>query len=210
MLRIIFGNREIETIQKRRAGKPLTQTERNYLSASIRPKLRAIQALARFPLLSDINRRKNHLGRQDICYNLSRYGYELITLFPSGKRTKIPLEELINTIILRYPEPRFIAAIPSLLVKNPANPWKLLELAVQGGWKNELGFLLEIALAHSKNKELSNLLLHLQAVKDEERHLLGEDFGEEYRAFLLQESPPRMRSWNLLGRFFDQDFWRSA
>jgi len=209
-LLLLFGEREIETILKRRAGRSLTQTERNYLSASIRPKLRAIHAIEQFHLLPEINHRKEHISRQDIIFNLSSCGYELITPYASGKGKKIPLEELIMHILLQYPEARFIEAIPLLLLKQEIDPFKLLELATCFQMKNQLGFLLETALSLSKpiskKEELQNLLRYLRKNKEKEQHLLGEDFGKEYKEFLTKSSSPRMASWHLLGRFFDEDF----
>ena len=214
-LQLLFGKREMETLQKKQEGKPLTQTERNYLSASIRPKLRAIQALAPLHLLPDINRRKEHFSRQDIIFNLGEYGYELIAISSLGKKKKISLEELIMQVLRNFPESRFIEAIPILLLKNPIDPFKLLELATLWHLKNQLGFLLETALSLQKRSDvrsnkLSDLLYYLQKTKEPERHLLGEDFGKEYREFLARASSPRMQVWHLLGRFFDEDFKTGA
>ncbi|MBI2666512.1 hypothetical protein HYX13_02775 [Candidatus Woesearchaeota archaeon] len=211
-LRLLFGDREIETLMKKRAGKSLTQTERNYLSASIRPKLRAIQALAPLRLLSEINNKKQGISRSDIIFNLSRFGYELIIPYASGKGRKISLEELIVHILLSFPEARFIEAIPILLLKNKIDLFSLLEMATRWNLKNQLGFLLEIAFTLKKKKELENILEYLRRTKEKEPHLLGENLnlGEEYKEFLVQSSSPRMISWNLLGRFFDEDFKAAA
>lgn len=209
-LHLLFGEREIETLLKKRAGKTLTQTERNYLSASIRPKLRAIQAIAQLYLLPEVNNRKEAISRQDIIFNLSRFGYELITPYGFKNGKNISLEELIMHILLHFPEARFIEAIPFLLLKNPIDAFQLLEQATRWHLKNQLGFLLETALALGKKKELESLLSHLHHTKEKEQHLLGEDFGEEYKEFLSRETPPRMVFWNLLGRFFNQDFKAAA
>lgn len=209
-LQLLFGEREIETLMKKRAGKLLTQTERNYLSASIRPKLRAIHAIEQLHLLPEVNRRKEDISRQDIVFNLSFFGYELITPYASGKGKKMSLEELIMQILLRFPKARFIEAIPILLLKNPIDAFRLLELATRWHLKNQLGFLLETALTLGKKKELESLLAYLRKTKERELHLLGEDLGKGYKEFLAKTSPPRMVFWHLLGRFFDQDFKTAA
>ena len=189
----LFGKVEIKIVLKKIQGKTLKQTERNYLSKSIRPKLRAINYIARLHLLEKINQRKERITKQEIIYNLSRYGYDLIAL------TKIK-------ILIDYPKSRFIEAIPILLLKNKINQFKLLELAAQHNVKNEIGYLTETALLIKKKKELIGFLEYLKKSKEKEKKILGEDLGEEYREFLLKHSPKRIKSWNLLGRYFDRDF----
>ena len=202
----LFGKVEIKIVLKKIQGKTLKQTERNYLSKSIRPKLRAINYIARLHLLEKINQRKERITKQEIIYNLSRYGYDLIALTKIKNKKKIPLEKLIITILIDYPKSRFIEAIPILLLKNKINQFKLLELAAQHNVKNEIGYLTETALLIKKKKELIGFLEYLKKSKEKEKKILGEDLGEEYREFLLKHSPKRIKSWNLLGRYFDRDF----
>jgi hypothetical protein len=202
----IFGKIEIETIIKKIKGKKLKQTERNYLSKSIRPKLRIINHIARLQLLKDINKRTKRALNQEIIYNLTKYGYELISLNKIQKDKKIPIEELIIKIIIDHPEARYIEAIPIILLKNKINRFKLLELATKFNTKNELGYLIETALMIKEKKELKELLTYLKHSKDKDKRILGEDLGKEYKEFITKNTPARLKSWNLLGRFFDQDF----
>ena len=210
MFRELFGKVEIETILKKIKGKNLKQTERNYLSKSIRPKLISINYIARLHLLEEINSRKKRIAGQEIIYNLDRYGYPIIALKKIHAKKihaqKIPLEELIMRIIINCPQSRFIEAIPFLLLKNKIDSFKLLELALKYKAKNELGYLLETAWLIKNKKELAELLHYLKNSKEKEENILGEDWGKEYQDFLIENSPPRLKSWNLLGRFFDQDF----
>lgn len=200
----IFGKIEIETILKKIHGKKLKQTERNYLSRSIRPKLRAAAFLTKQDFLSAINtiQKKN---TSLIVYNLNEYGFPLFAL--NRKKTKkMQIEELIIEILIQYPSPRFIEAIPILLLKNKIDPFRLLELASLHEAKNQLGYLIETAYLIRKKKELASLLTYLKKNKEKENKYLSQG---DYK-FLLETSPPRIRKWNLLGRFFDDDFKKLA
>lgn len=210
ILRKLFGKVEIDTIIKKIQGKKLKQVERNYLSKSIRPKLRALNLISQLNLLEKINRPKKRITRQEIIYNLGKFGYDLITIKKIEPQKKIHLEDLIIKILIDDPKPRFIEAIPIILLKNEANQFRLLDLAIKYDLKNELGYLIETALLIKKEKRLMGLLNYLKNTKEKKKKVLGEEPGKELKEFLLKNSPKRIRSWNLLGRFFDQDFKRLA
>ena len=131
----IFGHVEIQTIIKKIEGKPLKQTERNYLSRSIRPKLRAAALVTQENILSEINAKKKDSAI--IEYNLAQYSYPLIIL-KKTRAKKLAIEELIIEILTNYPFARFIEAIPFLFLKNEIEQWKLLELAAKAGVKNKI------------------------------------------------------------------------
>jgi len=184
-------------------GKKLKQTERNYLYRSIRPKLIAANILTAENILKEINKSKKE-DDSVIEHNLSHYGYELI-LLKKKKGKIIPIEELIIKIIMK-PKARFIEAIPILIIKNRINKLKLLELTSIYGVKNKIGYLLETAMMIKEIGYLKELTSYLEENKDKEESFLIEGDYE----FLSKESPKRVRKWNLLGRFFDEDFIRNA
>ena len=202
VMRKIFGKVEIDTITKKMEGKKLKQVERNYLYRSIRPKLIAASILHQGNILQNINKGV----REDaslIEYSLSEYGYSIISLRKT-KHKKIPLEELIVKVLIKYPHARFIEAIPFLLIKNKADKFKLLELASKYGIKNKIGYLLETAFMLKPIPHLKDLLSYLKSNIDPEVSILcGDDYD-----FLSRTSPLRIRKWNLLGRFFDEDFFK--
>ncbi len=201
----IFGKREIEAIEKKRTGQKLKQTEKNYLSRSIRPKLIAAYALANTKLLEEIQRK---FAKNDahILYNLAQYGYPFL-LQKEKKAKKLEIEDLIIEILTHYPKARYIEAIPFLLLKNKWSPWKLLEQASKNNCKNKIGYLLQTAeLLGNINTEAKELLEYLEKNKETHEAFLVE--GE--KEFLEKKSPQRIRKWNLLGRFFDEDFKRLA
>jgi len=200
----IFGSVEIQTIIKKIEGKPLKQTERNYLSRSIRPKLRAAALVTQENILSEVNAKE----KKDpwlIEYNLTQYHYSLITL-KKTRAKKLTIEELIIEILTNYPFARFIEAIPFLFLKNNIESWKLLELAASAKIKNKIGYLLETAFLIKPIPYLQPLLTYLKKNKDEKISLLVDGDYE----FLLKTSPERIKKWKLLGRFFDEDFKKLA
>lgn len=62
----ILSPKEIQTLIKRLKNKPITQTESNYLSRSIRPKLQAAEQAASLNLLPKINYKRKKYQRSDI------------------------------------------------------------------------------------------------------------------------------------------------
>src|SRR3989344_5780088 len=208
----ILGKVEIETIIKKINGTKLKQVERNYLSRSIRPKLIGSALLTQQNILESIQR-SHKANRNFIIFNLAKYGYNLIHNHPSNSKDKIiELEHLISYILSECPEPRFIEAIPILLLKNKINPYLLLEISLNKDIKNQMGYLLETAFIIGNKFNLNNkifylkdLLKYLEIHKNEER-ILGKEEDEKYKLFLRKTRPARMKKWNLLGRYFDKDF----
>ncbi len=203
-VRKIFGKVEIETIAKKIEGKRLKQTERNYLYRSIRPKLVAAGILAQENILNLVNK-DNREDASAIEYNLSHYGYEIISL--KKKKAKIiPVEELIATILFKFPKARFIEAIPIIIIKNRIDKFRLFELASNYGIGNKIGYLLETAMMIKPMNYLKELLSYIDSNKGKEVSFLVEGDYE----FLSRESPARVKKWKLLGRFFDEDFANNA
>lgn len=207
-IRRILGKVEIETIMKRLKGERLSQTERNYLSRSVRPKLIAARLLSEGKLLEKIQRKENI--RELIIYNLDNYGYELISPRRIKKHNKIPIEELVCLILTRMQNARFIEGIPIILLKNKINKYKLIELATKYNIRNKIGFLLETAMIIALKlkleiPEFDGMISYLK-VNEEADTNLGEYKDELYQEFLGKTTPIRLKKWNLFGRFFDEDF----
>jgi hypothetical protein len=200
-IRTIFGKIEIATIKKKLQNKKLKQTEKNYLSRSIRPKLIAANALHDAKLLQAIQGRRK-TDEYHIIYNLSEHGYPLMAI--KKKKTKIlKTEQLIIEILTKYQKARYIEAIPILLLKNPINAMRLLDLASRYEVKNIIGYLLETAsLLQPLSKELQALLHYLKKNKEEKNASLA----QRDNIFLERTSTKRIKQWHLLGRFFDDDW----
>lgn len=64
-LKQILSDREIEVVRKRLQNKHITQTESNYLSRSVRPKLKAAQIATSLRLLSLLNYRRKKYEREN-------------------------------------------------------------------------------------------------------------------------------------------------
>lgn len=206
IIRRIFGKVEIETIIKKIEGKRLKQTERNYLYRSIRPKLIAASILSREDILSKIN--KDNKGESySIEYNLSHYGYDLLSIKIKKNKIRIILiEELIAEILTKFPRSRYIEAIPIIILKNKIDKFKMIEIATRYGIKNKIGYLLETAMLIRPSDYLKDLIFYFNLNKEEGMSLLVDGDYE----FLLKESPKRIKKWNLLGRFFDKDFIKNG
>ena len=214
----ILGEVEIATIIKKIKGQKLKQVERNYLYRSIRPKLIASAILCEQRILEKINKPKKKITRDIILWNLAKYGYELITPKRINKIKKITIEELIANILIQYPEARLIESIPILIIKNSINQYVLLEAAIKYDLRNKIGYLLETAFIITERLKIKNtffylndLLQYLKNTKTKESAFLGIGADDkEYIEFLQKNSPKRIKEWNLLGRFFDNDFIENA
>lgn len=199
----ILGKVEVATIIKKLEGKKLKQTEKNYLYRSIRPKLIAASLISGLEILKDINKDKRE-DSSTIEYNLALYGYPMFWL-KRKKSKKISIEELIAKILVKQ-NARYIEAIPIIIIKNKIDKFKLLEIASKHGLRNKIGYLMEIAMMLKPLPYLKDLLSFLEKNKDSEESFLVEGDYE----FLSKTSPERIKKWNLLGRFFDQDFINNA
>ncbi len=215
-VRRILGNVEIATVIKKINGRKLKQVERNYLSRSIRPKLIGAKLLTQQNIL-DLIKKTNKIKKSNIIFNLSKFGYDLISNYNFSYKENLKLEDLITIIIADCPESRYIESIPILLLKNKINPLLLLELALKYNIKNQIGYLLETSFIIAKKFRISkkidylnDLLEYLGLYKQNELIILGYDADNLYKEFLRKTSPIRIKKWNLLGRYFDEDFVHNA
>ncbi len=165
--------------------------------------------------IEPITRDENELGaieRDAILYNLSHYGYDLILLKRTGKHRILPIEELIIQILIRFPEARFIEAIPILILKNMIDKFELYRLAYDYGLTNKIGFLVEIASRIAKRKGinlayLDDLLEQLKLKKQEATQYFS---MLQDRQFLEKNTPEEMKKWNLMGLFSIEDIQEAA
>lgn len=152
------------------------------------------------------------IDRNAILYNLSHYGYDLILLRKTGKHQILPIEELIIQILIRFPEARFIEAIPALILKNRIDKFELYRQTYDYGLTNKIGFLLEIALLIAKRKGinlayLDDLLRQLKLKKQEATQYFS---MLQDRKFLEKNTPEEMKKWNLIGLFSIKDIQEAA
>lgn len=152
------------------------------------------------------------IGRDTILYSLSHYGYDLVLLKRTGKHRILPIEDLMIQILIRFPEARFIEAIPILMLKNKIDKFELYRQAYEYGLMNKIGFLLEIALLIAKRKGinlayLDDLLRQLKLKKQE----APQSFSMlQDRKFLEKNTPKEMKKWNLTGLFSIEDIKEAA
>lgn len=149
-------------------------------------------------------------SRDNILWNLSYYGYDLIALKKTKKPKIMLIEDLIIAIAIKYPEARFIEGIPFLMLKNKIDIFELYRKSYELCIINKLGFLLEIALMISKKQKiktlnLKQLLQQCQKMKSKK----SDSFSTFKNTALMRKNTPKlMKQWNLIGRFQFEDFYK--
>lgn len=168
--------------------------------------------------ITDRNKKLAYLGRKKekpdpidrdaIIFNLSHYGYELLTARGIRERRILPLEELLIQILIRYPEARLIEAIPILMLKNRIDKFELYRKAYDYNLINKIGFLAEIAciIARKRGKKNENLKELMHALKQKKEDSIRNFSALKDEAFLEKTTPEIMKGWNLRGRFSLEDF----
>ena len=148
------------------------------------------------------------INRETILQNLSHYGYDLISLKRLRKHNILPIEELIIQILIRFPEARFIEAIPILIIKNKIDAFELYRKAYDYGLLNKIGFLLEMSfrIARKKGRKISYLSSLLRQLKSKKQATIQRFSTLNDESFLGKNTPREMRNWNLIGRFSINDF----
>lgn len=150
------------------------------------------------------------IGREDIISSLSHYGYDIISLKNIRKQNILSLNDLIIDILIRYPEARFIEAIPTLMIKNRIDYFELYRKAYDYRLVNIIGFLIEISFILAGKRDISYLkplLDELKKQKEDKIYYLGDI---RKRDFLEKRTPNIMKKWNLRGIFSVDDFRKEA
>lgn len=152
------------------------------------------------------------IGRDAILYNLSHYGYDLILLKKTRKHRILPIEELMIQILIRFPEARFIEAIPALILKNKIDKFELYRQAYDYGLTNKIGFLLEIAILIAKRKGINLAYLDglLRQLKLKKQKITQCFSMLQDRKFLEKNTPEEMKRWSLIGLFSIKDIQEAA
>jgi len=148
------------------------------------------------------------ITREDIIFTLSHYGYELISYKPIHKAKLISIEDLMMAILIKFPEARFIEAIPILLINKRIDSFELYRKTYDFGLINKMGYLLEIALIIAKKfkRDISYLKLLLLAFEQKKNEHVQFFSMLQNRKFLERTTPELMKKWNLRGRFMLEDF----
>ena len=152
------------------------------------------------------------IDREMILDNLSFYGYDLISYGDIKKKKIIKIEDLIFEILTKFPEARFIEAIPTLMVFNKINPFELYKKAHEFGLINKIGFLLENAFGIAKKigKDIFYLKSLLNELKEKKSDKIDYFSSFKDKSFLERTTPSFLKKWNLLGNFSKSDFFKEA
>ena len=124
------------------------------------------------------------------------------------------MDELLITILIKYPEARFIEAIPTIIIRNISkiNKFELYRKAYEYRLINKIGYLLDVAFILAKKtkhdlSQLKELLDQFKEQKDEKTQYFS-TFND--KKFLEETTPEIMKKWYLRGRFSIQDFHKEA
>ncbi len=152
------------------------------------------------------------INKKKIIYNLSHYGYDLISYEKIRKYDIILIEDLIIEILIRCPEARFIEAIPILIIKNRINYLELYRKAYDFGLINKIGFLLENAfiIAGKTKKDVGYLKDLLEELKRKKEKTIQYFSTFVDKNFLEKTTPSLIKKWNLKGNFSTSDFFKEA
>lgn len=152
------------------------------------------------------------INKDTIIYNLSYYGYDLVSVKKIKRSKIIPLEDLIIEILIRFPEARFIEAIPTLMIKQKIDKFELYRKACDYGLINKIGFLLNISIIIAKKlkKNISYLKELLNKFKTKKEKKIQYFSTIKDKKFLDRTTPKIMALWNLRGRFLIEDFYKET
>jgi hypothetical protein len=197
---------------KRLPKKMMYQAYKNAIGILIENNEIAIDENKKIGLIYRPKLKKKPINKERIIYNLSHYGYDLISYKETKRQETMPTEELIIEILIRYPEARFIEAIPILMIKNKIDSFELYRLAYDFGLINKIGFLLETAfiIAKKARKDIIYLRDLLNEFENKREKMIQYMSAFRDKEFLEKTTPKLMKKWNLRGNFSTEDFLKEA
>ncbi len=202
----IFTTRQFNVLIKRLEKKQLSQTERNYLSNSIKSKLRAVSGLKHLNFLQIYFKesKKKLLSHIIASYkksDINLFGYENI------KAKAISAAEVVKSVLNNYQEfdARIVDLLPVYILKNKdkINLFEVYDFAVENGSVNLTGYVFEIVQKHSYSKKFKNFLAALENRKD--RLYIARD--ERYLKIIDSiEQGDVSRKWNIITLNKEKDY----
>lgn len=165
----IFTTKQFDVLVKKFENKKLSQTERNYLSNSIKSKIKGVLALKHLNLFQIyLKENKKKLILSIIAsyrgYGINLFGYENL----EGKQ--IAPTELVKAVLNNYQDvdTRIADLLPVYISKNKnkINLFEIYDFAVENSLVNLTGYIFEIVQKHSFCNEFKNFLAALENRKD--------------------------------------------
>ena len=202
----IFTAKQFNVLIKRLENKQLSQTERNYLSNSIKSKLRAVSGIKHLNFLQAYAFRENKeklLGSITASYRKS--GIDLFGYVLNGKT--IAANDVIKAVLNNYQDfdSRIVDLLPVYIFKNKdkINLFEIYDFAVENGLVNFTGYVFDIAQKHSYQKEFKKFLAALEDNKDK-FYIARDDRYWDIIDFI--ELDATSRKWNIVTLNKEKDY----
>lgn len=194
----LFAERQFDTLLKRLGNKKLSQVEKNYMSNSIKRKVRAINLVKHLGLSGLYGIKKEKAILHSIIASYQRAGIEMLGYGPESARPLAPaqvVEEVIeNSHALGA---RIVDLLPVYMLKNldKLNLFEIYSFAVEKCAVNFTGYLLNILYIHIPQKRIKELLTALEKKKD--RIPFARDAAYE-GAYAIIPADKLSRKWNII------------
>mgnify|MGYP001560737334 CR=1 FL=1 len=202
----IFTSKQFNVLIKRLENKKLSQTERNYLSNSIKSKLKAILEIKHLNFFQIYFRKNKKKILNSVVYSYLKSGINLFG-YENIKGKAISATEAVKSVLNNYQEldARIVDLLPVYVLKNKGkiNLFEIYDFAVENSLVNFTGYVFGIVQKHSYCKEFKNFLAALENRKDgfyiarDERYLKIIDFIEQ---------DDISRKWNIITLNKEKDY----
>ena len=165
----LFTDTQFGVLLRRVQGKPLSQTERNYLSTAIKSKLRATLSINHLDLERLYIREKSKRALLDrIISSYAKSNIDLIGTKPSGK--SLPANQIVEEILANYLEidARIADLLPIYISKNRDNLrlYDLFSFVIEKGLVNIAGYIFGIVQELAPHPKFSDFLKALERHKE--------------------------------------------
>ena len=165
----LFTETQFNVLLKRAQGKPLSQTERNYLSTAIKSKLKATLSINHLNLdrLYTRENSKRALLNQ-IITSYAKSGITLVGAKPSGKI--LPANQVVEEVLDNFTEidARIADLLPVYISKNRNNLrfFDLFSFVIEKGLVNIAGYVFSIVQELAPHPRFSDFLKALERHKE--------------------------------------------
>jgi len=165
----LFTETQFSVLLKRAQGKPLSQTERNYLSTAIKSKLKATLSINHLNLDRLYTREKSKRALlNQIITSYAKSGITLVGAKPSGKT--LPANQVIEEVLDNFTEidARIADLLPVYISKNRNNLrfFDLFSFVIEKGLVNIAGYVFSIVQELAPHPRFSDFLKALERHKE--------------------------------------------
>src|SRR3989344_768668 len=165
----LFTETQFSVLLKRAQGKPLSQTERNYLSTAIKSKLKATLSINHLNLDRLYTREKSKRALlNQIITSYAKSGITLVGAKPSGKT--LPANQVVEEVLDNFTEidARIADLLPVYISKNRNNLrfFDLFSFVIEKGLVNIAGYVFSIVQELAPHPRFSDFLKALERHKE--------------------------------------------